>query len=85
MKVTVVITGPDRDCYTVMQRVADDADYPWILTKRNPGQEFAQLSNGKDVLRIYENGDKPLAASLADVFQRARWRPQLPTGLTASP
>lgn len=82
-RVTVVITGPD--CYAVMQEIADNADIPWTIATRNPGREYTRLTDGKDSIAIYDAGNQPLASGLAEHFWRARWRPVLPSALTASP
>lgn len=76
-RVTVSITGPD--CNAIMRQVTDNSDVKWISVKKESGEEFAHLSNGKDVLSIHDAGNINLARALAIHFQMARWRPPLPS------
>jgi hypothetical protein len=77
MKVTVVVES-QHNCSKIMGFVADDADFAWTSTGQVRGEEFARLAHSQDSVRIYESGNKPLAGKLADYFQKAQWKPEVP-------
>ena len=75
--VTVEVDGPD--CNTVIRFVVSDSDRAWVITKASQGTVYAQLENGKDVVRIYDHGEPAFAMALSGYFQKARWRVVAPT------
>lgn len=76
-KVTVEITGPD--CVPVMRMVTDNTDKSWLAVKNSRGDQFSQLYRGKDIVRIFEAGNKPFAGILSDFFQARRWIVEAPS------
>jgi hypothetical protein len=76
-KVTVEITGPN--CMPIMRMVTDDTDRTWISTGKARGEQFSQLYKGKNLVRIYEAGNKPFAGILSDFFQARQWIVEAPS------
>ena len=76
-RVAVRITGPD--CTAVMRFVASDTDRAWGMASPPSGPVYSQLEKGRSVVRIYDQGNAVLAGALADYFQKAQWRPVVPS------
>lgn len=76
-KVTVEITGPN--CMPIMRMVTDDTDHVWISTAKANGEQFSQLYKGKNLVRIYEAGNKPFAGVLSNFFQARKWIVEAPS------
>lgn len=76
-KVTLEITGPN--CMPIMRMVSNDTDHVWISAAAVHGEQFSQLYKGKNLVRIYEAGNKPFAGILSDFFQMRKWIVEAPS------
>jgi hypothetical protein len=75
--VTVEVDGPD--CVPVLRFIANRSEAEWGTTSAPQGEVYSQLERGKDIVRIYDHGNMPLARWLSSHFQNSGWRVVAPS------